>query len=82
MNLKSSIRVAIDGVRAIHGDGDPAMIVNSVLQASDREAAAIASALALLVSGAMHEMDKLGGDGAADAWIATEFVKLGLHDGS
>jgi hypothetical protein len=72
-----TVQLALRGIHEIYLAGNPEPVLNSVLQAETREgAAAIASALALVGAAAMHEIERLGGPGAAERWWDAELDKL------
>ncbi len=72
-----SLHTAVAGITALYAEGDPSEILSAVLVApTSVDQAAIASALTLLASRAMHEIDRLDGEGAGVEWLQAEALRL------
>lgn len=68
-DASADLNAAVAGTRAMHVDGDPGVILNGYLAATELRRAGLVSALTLLASSALDEMDRLGGEGAGLAWL-------------
>jgi hypothetical protein len=72
-----TMRLTVEGITALYENGDPGVILNHAIQAPDNETAlGIVSGLALMVAGAMHELDRVSGEGAGRAWLQREALKF------